>query len=224
MGAFVTPPLSRAPRSPAGGTRLLEFPGGVLLHTGLPNPGLKVAVRRYGPGWARAALPVIVHLIGESAAVLEMMVAAVETLEGVSAVEVGIPPDADAGLTTSLTRAARGELPLIVRLPLNRAVDLAPAAIESGADMISLGPPRGRLVDGRGNPVSGRLYGPAIFPQALWVVETLAETGIPVIGGGGVFQAGDVEALLAAGAAAVQLDLALWRVQRSSQMVTGPSL
>ena len=58
--------------------------------------------------------------------------------------------------------------------------------------------------------VSGRLYGPAILPLALNAVRSLKKLGLPVIAGGGVFRKKDGEAMLSAGALAVQLDAVLW--------------
>ena len=40
LGAFITNPISLLARSPAHGPRFLSFPGGFMLHTGYPNPGL----------------------------------------------------------------------------------------------------------------------------------------------------------------------------------------
>jgi dihydroorotate dehydrogenase (NAD+) catalytic subunit len=54
------------------------------------------------------------------------------------------------------------------------------------------------------------LYGPAILPLALAAVRTLRRQPLPVIAGGGVYRKEDGEALLAAGALAVQLDSVLW--------------
>ena len=56
----------------------------------------------------------------------------------------------------------------------------------------------------------GRLYGPSIFPQTLASVQETASIGVPVIAGGGVYQQAQVEALIEAGAIAVQLDAVLW--------------
>ena len=47
LGAFVTNPISIRKRTPARGPRLLEFPGGFLLHSGYPNPGLDSIIRRF---------------------------------------------------------------------------------------------------------------------------------------------------------------------------------
>ncbi len=92
-----------------------------------------------------------------------------------------------------------------------RAAELAPLAAAAGADAISLGAPPGILPDETGKVVEGRLYGPALFPQALLEVQTAAASGIPVIGAGGVYAAWQVQAMLASGAIAVQLDGVLWK-------------
>ena len=44
-----------------------------------------------------------------------------EEVEGVAALEISIPVEADAALAQSLLQAARGELPLIACLPLQLA-------------------------------------------------------------------------------------------------------
>ena len=59
--------------------------------------------------------------------------------------------------------------------------------------------------------VQGRLYGPAILPVALRVVHELSQMSIPTIGAGGVYTQEHKNAMLAAGAFAVQLDSILWR-------------
>ena len=58
--------------------------------------------------------------------------------------------------------------------------------------------------------LSGRLYGPALLPQALAVVQAVAQAGLPVFGAGGVYSPADEAAMLGAGASAVQLDAVLW--------------
>jgi dihydroorotate dehydrogenase (NAD+) catalytic subunit len=110
-----------------------------------------------------------------------------------------------------MVRSAAGELPVLARLPLERILELAETAISAGAAAISLCPPRGVLPDSDGKLLRGRLYGPALFPLALAAVQALARSGLPVIGACGVYQPEDIEAMLAAGALAVQLDSVLWR-------------
>jgi dihydroorotate dehydrogenase len=104
-----------------------------------------------------------------------------------------------------------GELPLIVSLPMEDAVRLAPRVIEAGAAAVSLCAPRGSLVTDNRSLITGRLYGPSLFPQALETVHRLAGAGVPVIGAGGVYTREQAEVMKEAGAMAVQLDAVLWR-------------
>jgi dihydroorotate dehydrogenase len=215
LGAFVTNPVSLRPRAPAQGKRYFDFTGGFLLHTGYPNPGLKAVLRRYAGQWRRAALPVLVHLLPNNADEVSYMLQQLEQAPGVVGAEIGLPPDMDADSAARLARTAAGELPLVVRLPLERARDLLDTAgmafSETGVAAVSLGPPRGSLPEPGRSMAHGRMYGPALFPLVLEVVQSIARLGIPVIAAGGVYSAQDVDALLTAGAMAVQLDAVLWK-------------
>ncbi|MFU8773298.1 MAG: nitronate monooxygenase [Anaerolineales bacterium] len=210
LGAFITNPISLRPRSPAAGTRLLTFPGGYLLHTGFPNPGLNRILRTYASRWARAPLPIWVHLLAEHPHEVTEMVKRVESVPGVGAVELGIHPAEDETAVRTTVTAAIGELPLIVRLPLERAAQLAFALNDLPIAALSLGPPQGLLPDAEKSLVSGRLYGPSIFPYALKVLQEIVRSGIPAIAAGGIITNQQIETILAAGALAVQLDAILW--------------
>jgi len=215
LGAFITNPISLAPRSPASGSRLLNFPGGFLLHTGYPNPGLKQVLRRYALRWERSHLPVIVHILAQDVVEISAMLKFLEGLDGVMGIELGLPPEITAQATHAWIQAAIGELPVVIRLSMERISELAPIALESGVSAISLAPPRGALSGSSSNQdlgiIQGRLYGPAIFPLALTAVHALVELGIPVIAAGGIYHQEHIETMLAAGALGVQLDTVLWR-------------
>lgn len=211
LGAFLTNPVSLTPRTPAHGVRYLTYPGGFLLHTGYPNPGLEAVLRRCVPRWERSPMPVIVHLLGQGIDDLASMALRLEVVPGVMGVELGFPKDADRELVRAFVQAVCGELPVIARLPVDQAAELAPVAMAAGAIAVSLGSPRGALPLPGGRLVEGRLYGPALFPQALAAVRSLTQAGVPVIGAGGVYSQAQTEAMLAAGALAVQLDAVLWR-------------
>lgn len=211
MGAFVTDPISARPRTPAHPPRMARFPGGVLIHTGLPNPGLARAIRRFGVGWARSPVPVIVHVLAEGPDEAARAARRLEEVEGVSALELGLLSEYSPEMVTEIVRATVGELPIWARLPVDHGLALAQAAMAAGASAVSLGPPRGAL-PGRGQePLTGRLYGPAVYPLSLARVRLLAGAGITVIGAGGVYRRDQAEAMRTAGAQAVQLDVVLWR-------------
>ncbi|KAA3642906.1 MAG: hypothetical protein DWQ07_20505 [Chloroflexi bacterium] len=211
LGAFITKPISRRPRQPASGQRLSHVSGGVLMHNGHPNPGLSSVLKTYAPRWAESPIPIIVHLLGGADPDLSSIVERLEMQENIMAVELGLPWDISVGEAVQITKEGLGELPLIVRLPLPRAFDLAGPVMNAGAVALSLGPPRGATLGEDGSLLRGRLYGPSNFPQAFQMVDALAEEGYTVIGAGGVYSPDDARAMLDAGAIAVQLDTVLWR-------------
>ena len=217
LGAFVTNPVSWAPRTPARCDRYLPFPGGFLLHTGYPNPGFKTIIRQHARRWARSPAPVFVHLLAQEPAALRRMVQRLEGVDGVMGVEIGLPPEIDPGLAYEMGMAAVGELASIMRLPFesvtgaNESSTLLDVIMGTGVNAVSLAPPRGTLAGADGSLVSGRLYGPGLFPQALAAVKRLVDLGIPTIGAGGVYSHAEADCMLAAGALAVQLDAVLWR-------------
>ena len=105
IGAFITNPISLSQRTPAAVRGQLPFPGGVLLHTGLPNPGLSRVLRRYSERWKQSTLPVWVHLFGSNPDEIHQMVMRLEGLEGVEAIELGLPPGAACGNRPGIHRS-----------------------------------------------------------------------------------------------------------------------
>ncbi len=218
FGAFITNPISFQKRTPARKRTCQPYPGGYLLHSGYPNPGLRAAIRRYAARWARSPIPIIVHLLAENIEGVSRMVPLLEELEGVMGIELGLPPAVDLQSAQELVQAALGELPLIVRLPVEKAGMYAQSLANSQITAISLGPPRGALYDSQGQSVRGRLYGPSVFPQTLASVQEAISAGVPVIAAGGVYKQRQVEALMEAGAIAVQLDAVLWSLGWEGQV------
>ncbi|MEN4041235.1 MAG: hypothetical protein ROW52_05955 [Anaerolineaceae bacterium] len=154
------------------------------------------------------------HLIGDTPAEISQMVQRLEGRTDISAIELGIPPKASAAVALSLVQAAGIELPVVAGVPLDRASeDWLPDLPAAGASAICIGAPRGALPTSRGSLASGRLYGPGLFPQALHAVQRLQRLPAPLIAGCGVYRLSDGQALLDAGAWAVQLDLALWAIE-----------
>lgn len=211
LGAFVTNPISLRARSPAQGRRFASFPGGFLLHTGHPNPGFKTAIRQYASRWRRSPIPVLVHLLVQSPQEAAEMIYRLESIESVTGVEVGLPLDVEAGSIREYIEATTGELPILIRIPADRTLELVEPLSNSDIAGVSLAPRRGTLPDSDGGFMHGRLYGPACFPQGLADVELLSKSGVQVIGAGGVTTKAQADAMLRAGAIAVQLDCVLWR-------------
>lgn len=212
MGAFITSPISRAPRSPAHERCIVEYPGGFLLHTGYPNEGFTRILKQNQKKWAGLKFPVWPHLLPQSAFECQQMVRAIEDLENIGAVEISLPPDADAHLIEELVHAAAGELPVYVSVPLLSAwqnwLDIFQLYNMSG---IVLSASRGSLVN-NGHLVYGRLYGPSLFPQLLAALQQLQDCGIPLIAGSGIFTVEQAEVAFNAGASAVQFDARLWQM------------
>lgn len=210
FGAFVTNPVSWSKRSPANTPRFHDYPGGFLLHTGLPNPGFNTVLRRYVRQWAESPLPVIVHILAEDVSRTARMVEQLESFEGVAGIEIGLPPDVQPSHAKELVLSALGEFPVLVRVPWEGAEELIKVLTEFDVSLFSLSPPRGVLPDPHGELFQGRLYGRSLLPTALSTVRRIAAQGIQIIGAGGVYTKGDAEVMLAVGAKAVQIDAALW--------------
>jgi hypothetical protein len=156
--------------------------------------------------WKRSSLPVWPHLFGDPDEIAAMS-RTLEEVEGVAALEISIPVEADAALARSLLQAARGELPLIACLPLQLArLDWLPTLAAAGASALHLDVPRGQI-----GSTPGRLVGSGLLPLALDALQAALTCGLPVIAGGGVFTVEEGEELLKAGALAVAVDTALWR-------------
>lgn len=216
LGAFVTNPLSARPRKPTSHPAVVEYPGGFLLHTGLPNPGFSAAVKKYAHKWVDASLPIIVHLMADRPEETKRMVESLEGVENVMAAELGFAPLLTDDIILMAVEMSLGELPLIVSLPMEQAVTLGPRVIEAGAAAVSLSAPRGTLTIDDGRLTAGRLYGPSLFPQSLEIVSRLVGAGVPTLGGVGVYKAEQARVMQEAGAMAVQLDAVLWRGGYSS--------
>ncbi len=209
LGAFITNPISLRSRKAAAAPALLEYPGGFLLRTGLPNPGFHAVIKKYARRWQEAPLPIIVNLMADRPEESRQMVQALESAENVMAVELGFAPLLAGDIIALAVEMCRGELPLIVSLPAEQILDLGARLFEMGAAALSLAPPRGAL-NRDGVLIQGRLFGPALLPRSLEIVHSAARLGFPMIGAGGISSKEDTESFLAAGALAVQMDYSLW--------------
>jgi len=210
FGAFITNPISLRPRLPTSQPGMIQFPGGFLLHTGLPNAGFSSVIKKHSARWDRADIPIILHLMADRPEETQQMVRALENIENVMAVELGFAPLLSDDILLMNLEMCLGEIPLIFSLPAEQILSLGPRLIQRGADAISIATPRGAMMDGE-NLVTGRLYGQAIFPRALEIIHSAKRLSLPIIGAGGVWTEKDVADMLSAGAMAVQMDVSLWK-------------
>ncbi|HWQ04446.1 MAG TPA: hypothetical protein VN452_03745 [Longilinea sp.] len=212
QGAFVTNPISLRPRTAAENRVLIEYPGSYLLHTGVVNPGVSETIKRYASRWARADLPVWVHILADTAENVLQMVQALEELEGVTAIVLGLPPRIYGDQALSMVAAASGERPLVVEIPFTACGDGWTGRLSGlGVSALSLAAPRGALPGKDGVITGGHLIGPGLFPQVLAAIRTARRARLPLIASAGVYSRIQGEALLQAGAWAVALDGVLWR-------------
>jgi dihydroorotate dehydrogenase (NAD+) catalytic subunit len=216
LGAVVVGPVTARPCPGVAPPRALPLAGGLLLHTGLANPGIDATIRSYAHLWHRFSVPTIVHVAATRPAEVESCCRRLAGIDNVRGIELGLPAQVTADETSDLVQsAARAAYqPLLVRLPLSSAHVLCTTAVHAGAHALTVAaPPRGTAWDARsGRFITGRLYGPLVLPLALRALHRVAErVSVPVIGCGGAHSTKDARALLSAGAVAVQIGSALWR-------------
>ena len=190
-------------------------PGGFLLHTGLPNPGLSNVLKKHSGRWNRADLPIIVNLMADRPEETMNMVQMLESIENVMAVELGFAPLLADDIILLNLEMCLGEVPLIFSLPVEQVLSLGPRLIQEGAQAISISSPRGAMMNDN-QLVTGRLYGRSLFPRSLDIVHSAARLEIPIIGAGGVWTEQDTADMLSAGAMAVQTDASLWVPKEAS--------
>jgi len=233
LGAISVKGLSRRECYGNPPPRICETDAGMLNAIGLQNVGIDAFLAEKLPELARLGATVIANVWGDTE---EDYVAVVERIgdeRRVAAIEVNVScpnvvrggmvfgnnPEALAALVKRIRSATRH--PLVVKLSPNVTdiVASARAAVDSGADALSLiNTLVGLAIDlERREPkigfTTGGLSGPAIRPIALrmvWEVRT-ALPKIPIFGMGGIETVEHVVEFLIAGANAVQIGTANFR-------------
>jgi dihydroorotate dehydrogenase (NAD+) catalytic subunit len=224
-GAIVTRGVTREARRGARPPRMAPQADGLLHAIGSPNPGLEAVLRRHGPSWGAATLPLIVNLWADRVDDIAALARTLEMHPEVSGLELDLAApdrgrggqpiglDVEASETATVAARAATDLPLIVKLaPVPDVRPIARAVVAAGADALSLsGATRGLVLDDEaGGPALGSAYGwlsgPAAKPSGLRLVYEVAQVvPVPLIGAGGVHTLRDVLDYLAAGASAVGL-------------------
>lgn len=212
LGAVVVGPLLMHSHAGAAPPRLSELADGFVLNTGLQNRGLDAVLRNFARLWPRLGCPVIVQIAESDRRHLSRMVQRLEEIEAVSGIELLLAQDVEKRSVKGLVRAIVGscDLPLWVKVPLDRASELAPLCVENEAVAIVAGSAQAGLVSEL--PLTGNAFGPVISPYTLKVVQAIAALRLDcaLIACGGMQTAAQVQQVLAAGASAVQIDSAVW--------------
>lgn len=216
FGAIVTNPITLRPRSGAPHPRFVETTGGLILETGLQNPGVKQVIQQYQKRWARLNTPLIVHLPADDSAEISRTARALANLRTrqgeplCAAIELGIPPETTPHEVYEQIQAVQFdcELPLFLKLPLTQALALLDDIPPEAIDGVVLGlPPIASAYSPSRAWVTGSLYGAGVHGLVMATLTTwVAHSDIPVIAAGGIHSPADVSAYLTAGAIAVQVD------------------
>lgn len=230
LGAIICKGTTLKPRDGNAQPRIYETASGVLNSIGLENIGVDALIRDKAPVWSKWKVPVIVNIAGESVDEYAELAYKLDSIAGVSGVEVNIscPNVTRGGMefgtsprdAAAVTKAVKGHtgLPVIVKLSPNVTdiVEIACAVEAEGADAISLiNTLRGMAIDIKDRKpflgaTTGGLSGPAVKPVALHMVYSVSgAVKVPVIGGGGIVSAEDAVEFLMAGAKAVWLSTAI---------------
>jgi dihydroorotate dehydrogenase (NAD+) catalytic subunit len=191
-----------------------------VVHTGLPNPGVKAVVHKYKTVWERLPVPVIVHLLATTPRETAKAAIYLSNITRVVGIELGLADNTETDRAVALVRSAtEGILPVIVRIPFGKIDELTPVLAEEGASALTLtAPPRVALPPEEMVDInslkfySGRLYGPAVYPLLLNTLARWArKVSVPIVACGGIQSAEQTFACLHLGATAVQIDTILWR-------------
>jgi dihydroorotate dehydrogenase (NAD+) catalytic subunit len=224
LGALVTNPVTYQPWHPANGTRVIPLDAGVLVHTGLPNDGISKTLKQYRMAWSKLPVPVIMHIVATTPDEVARCARRIDAEEVVAAIELGLNDDTGPGTAQDMVQALvrNTEKPVLVRLPMQDAYELAEPVIELGAGaLVVAAPPRGTARDPySGRLIPGRIYGPLVKPMALRMVGQLAQrVAVPIIGAGGIHSPEDARDFLDAGAVAVQVDAVTWVEPRMLEII-----
>lgn len=242
LGGIILKGTTMEPREGNPYPRMAETPSGMLNAVGLQNKGMDYFEKHIYPVVSLYDTNVIVNINGSYLEDYVALAERIARLERIRAIELNIScPNVKMGgmafgtnpvTAREVIRAVRNAYPgvLIVKLSPNVTdiVEFARISEEEGADSVSLiNTLLGMAVDTRHmkpslSTVTGGLSGPTIKPVALRMVWQVARAvKIPVIGIGGIMNAGDAIEFILAGASAVQIGTASFVDPRISVVIAG---
>jgi len=229
LGGLIVKGTTLEPREGNPYPRMAETASGMLNAVGLQNKGIEYFEKHIYPRLSQYDTNVIVNVNGNTVEEYTELAARLNSLDAIPAIELNIscPNVKRGGMIFGTNPGAACEViaavrkvyrkTLIVKLSPNVTdiTEFASISENEGADAISLiNTLVGMAIDaGTMKPklstVTGGLSGPAIKPVALRMVWQAAKAvSIPVIGIGGIMNAGDALEFIMAGATAVQVGTA----------------
>ncbi|MBS1272451.1 MAG: Dihydroorotate dehydrogenase B (NAD(+)), catalytic subunit [Candidatus Marinimicrobia bacterium] len=226
FGGMVTKSLTGTPREGNAPPRIVETSSGMLNSIGLANIGVEKFIEEKLPVVRNKGTILIVNIAGSKMSEYCRVMELLEAESGVDGYEINVscPNVKEGGMEFGvsekhmkmLIRELRDitDKPIITKLSPNvtSIQAMAEAAVEAGTDILSL---INTLVGARIDiekqrpvlsTIFGGLSGPAIKPVAVAQVFKVYEAvDVPIIGIGGIANAGDVLEYLMAGASAVEI-------------------
>lgn len=242
LGGIVTKAVSLHPRGGNAAPRVAETAAGMLNAVGLANPGVE-AVRGRELPWLAAhlrAARVVVNVVGDAVEDFARVIERVDDQGVVAAYELNVScPNVERGgaefgadpqTLAAVVRGARAATarPLLVKLSpaLRDVADAAVAAVEAGADAITVVntlPGLAIDVETRRPRIgfgTGGVSGAGLLPVGVLAAYRVARAvRVPVIGVGGVASATDALQYILAGASLVAIGTGALRDPRLPERV-----
>jgi dihydroorotate dehydrogenase (NAD+) catalytic subunit len=229
LGGFITKSITLKPRKGNAPPRIVETDSGMLNAIGWANIGLDKFIEEKLPVIRKMSPAVFVNVAGETIADYVAVVERLATESSIAGFELniscpnvehgGVSFGTDPAQVTEITKAIKeacGDKVLMVKLaPAVTDISvMARAAVDAGADALSLiNTFTAMVIDiETRKPVlanwTGGLSGPAIKPIAVYLVnkvynEVTRDSGVPILGMGGIRTTSDAIEFILAGASAV---------------------
>jgi dihydroorotate dehydrogenase (NAD+) catalytic subunit len=243
LGAVVVKGICLAPVRGNPTPRTVEVTSGLINAIGLQGPGVDGFIAKYWPFLKSLSVPAIINIWGTTVEEYAEVARRFDALGGVGALELNVScPNikeggaqfgTDVRLLAKVVAACRAatSLPLITKLSPN-VVSIAPyakAAEDGGSDALSIMnsyPAMAIDIETRRPKLAnttGGLTGPCIKPIAIKLIwEAAQAVEIPIIGMGGIQDAGDAIEFMMAGATAVAIGTAnFYEPQTALRVVDG---
>ncbi|MGA3163322.1 MAG: dihydroorotate dehydrogenase [Verrucomicrobiota bacterium] len=243
LGAVVVKGIRLEPVHGNPTPRTVEVASGLINAIGLQGPGVDGFIKKYWPFLKGLKVPTIINIWGTTIEEYAEVARRFDALGGVGALELNVScPNikeggaqfgTDVKLLAKVVAACRKvtKLPLITKMSPN-VVSIAPyarAAADAGSDALAITnsyPAMAIDIETRKPKlanVTGGLTGPCIKPIAIKLVWEAAQAmKIPIIGMGGIQNAGDAIEFMMAGATALAVGTAnFYEPQTVLQVIAG---